>query len=508
MANNPIDIDVLIVGAGPVGLFLANECARRGLRFRIVEAKATQSEHSKALAIFPRTLEIFDMAGLAGPFLEVANRVTSVAMIAHGHTLAQMRFTPEESPYRFVAMVPQDVTEKLLAEHLRSVGGQVEYETTFVSATQQDDHVTATLDHKGERINLNARYVVGCDGAHSAVRHGMNLPFEGAEYENSYMLADIETNDVLPGDQLQLCPSELGPVAIFPMSATRRRIVAVVDQTLVNQAGGIQTNNRQADHKEAAAPSLQLVRQILAERAPKGFEARSLNWSAYFRIHHRQAARLQVGRMFIAGDAAHIHSPFGGQGMNTGLQDAWNLAWKLDLVLHGHGGDELLASYTAERRPVIKQVIETTNFMTKALGTPSKLAQLLRNAVIPMVSRLAPFQHAFVQRLSELGVAYKGSPMVEGAGERYFDDSLRGGNGIRSRFLLMINENADASTKDAASRITQSFSEIVDLRMRRDHGIALVRPDGYIAYSSRDESVAAFEQVKSLLERQTAMSAH
>ena len=145
----PNDTDVLIVGAGPVGLLLANECARRGLRFRLVEARASQSEHSKALAIFPRTLEILDMAGLAGPFLEAANRVTSVRVSTHGHTLAQMRFAPEESPYRFVAMVPQDVTERLLVEQLRRQGGSVEYETSFVSAVQHGDSVDATLDAQG-----------------------------------------------------------------------------------------------------------------------------------------------------------------------------------------------------------------------------------------------------------------------------------------------------------------------------------------------------------------------
>src|ERR1700722_11858367 len=152
MLNAAIDTDVLIVGAGPVGLFLANECARRGLTWRLVETRSAQSEHSKALAIFPRTLEIFDMAGLVGPFLEMANQVTSVAVITHGRTLARMRFTPEESPYRFVAMVPQDVTERLLVEELGRKGGTVEYETTFVSAVEQDNCVSVTLDRKGEPI--------------------------------------------------------------------------------------------------------------------------------------------------------------------------------------------------------------------------------------------------------------------------------------------------------------------------------------------------------------------
>src|SRR5215470_9504985 len=175
-----------------------------------------------------------------------------------------------------------------------------------------------------------------------------------------------------------------------------------------------------------------------------------MSWSSYFRIHHRQVSQMRVGRMFVAGDAAHIHSPFGGQGMNTGLQDAWNLVWKLDLCVRRHGNEELLESYAAERKPVIKHVIDVTHFMTKAMGTPSKLAQALRNTVIPLVSRLAPFQHAFVQNLSELGVAYRGSPIVEGAGKRYFDDSVRGGKGILSRFLLVLGNDAEASTTEAA----------------------------------------------------------
>ena len=178
MTYTATDTDILIVGAGPVGLFLANECARRGLRWRIVETRASQSEHSKALAIFPRTMEIFDMAGLVGPFLDAANRVTSVTVEASGHRLAHMRFVPEETPYPFVAMVPQNVTERLLAEHLQRAGGVIEYETTFVSAAEQDECVNVTLGRRGEPLQLRAAFVVGCDGARSTVRHLLNLPFE------------------------------------------------------------------------------------------------------------------------------------------------------------------------------------------------------------------------------------------------------------------------------------------------------------------------------------------
>ncbi len=478
--------DVLIVGAGPVGLFLANECARRGLRWRLIEARSEQSIHSKALAIFPRTLEIFDMAGVVAPFLEAANRVTSVAIMLPERSLAHIPFTPEESPYPFIAMVPQNVTEKLLADELRRRGGSIKYETTFVAADQQDDAVSVTIARQGKPVQLRASFVVGCDGAHSTVRQALGLAFQGGEYDASFMLADIETNQTLPADELQLCPSEFGPLAIFPMSAGRRRIVATIERP------------------EGDAPSLDLVQKILRQRAPRGIEARTLHWSSYFRIHHRNVAQMRVGRIFLAGDAAHIHSPFGGQGMNTGLHDVWNLAWKLDLALHGHGNERLLDSYSSERLPVIKQVIETTDFLTKVMGTANKFAQVLRNTVIPVVSGLAPFQHAFVQRLSELAVAYPGSPIVEGPGKRYFDNSMRGGKGISSRFLMMIDADRKSSTMEAAKHLFEPFRDIVEFRSSPNAGVTLVRPDGYIAYSRRNRDlVPALASARSLIECQT-----
>jgi 2-polyprenyl-6-methoxyphenol hydroxylase-like FAD-dependent oxidoreductase len=386
-------------------------------------------------------------------------------------------------------MVPQNVTEQLLVEGLRRQGGGVAYDTTFVAAEQQDDGVRVTVDHKGEPLTLSATFVIGCDGAHSTVRHLLHIPFEGAAYEASFMLADVQTNDLLPADELQLCPSAYGPVAIFPMSADRRRIVATIK------------------HPEGDAPSLDLVRQILGQRAPRRIEARALHWSSYFRIHHRHVTQLRVGRIFLAGDAAHIHSPFGGQGMNTGLQDVWNLVWKLNLFLHGHGNERLLNSYSAERLPVIKQVIATTDVLTKVMGTPNKVAQALRDTVIPLVSRLAPFQHAFVQRLSALGITYQGSSIVEGAGKRYFDDSVRGGKGILSRFLLVLGHDAESSTTEAAQRLCDSLNEIVELRSSRHPGIMLVRPDGYIAYATQSrDGVQALASLRAVLERQTEPS--
>jgi 2-polyprenyl-6-methoxyphenol hydroxylase-like FAD-dependent oxidoreductase len=170
---------------------------------------------------------------------------------------------------------------------------------------------------------------------------------------------------------------------MFPLSSTRRRVVATVR------------------NPGEEAPSLEAVRKALVQRAPFAIEAQSLLWSSYFRIHHRQVAQLNMGQIFVAGDAAHIHSPFDAQGMNTGLQDVWNLVWKLDFVMRSRGNQRLLDSYSAERRPVIKHVIDITDFMTRAMGTPSKIAQAVRDMIIPVASRLAPFQYGFVQVLSE-----------------------------------------------------------------------------------------------------------
>lgn len=482
----PNAVDILIVGAGPVGLFLANECARRNLRFRMIESRSGQSEHSKALAIFPRTLEIFDMAGLAPAFLEAANRVNSVAVMSHDHTLARIPFKPEHTPYPFVAMVPQNVTEKLLTEALMRRGGSVEYNASFVTLEQSGNVVSVTMDRDGAQETVQAAFVVGCDGAHSDVRKSLEIDLEGGDYEVPFMLADIETNQDLPANELQLCPSTQGPVAIFPMNATRRRIVATIE------------------HPEGDAPSLELVQRVLTQRAPREIEAHALYWSSYFRIHHRHAARLRTDRVFLAGDAAHIHSPFGGQGMNTGLHDAWNLIWKLEMALQGHGGEALLNSYSEERLPIITDVIETTDRLTRVMGTPNVLAQFLRDSLIPTVSRISAFRHAFVNRLSGLGVTYAGSPIVEGAGERVFEDFMQDGGLPTAQFLLILPDEASLEFRNSAKSLAAEFTHLLRIRTSPSQNLRLVRPDGYLAFSAATHAgERAVWSVRSFLRRIT-----
>jgi 2-polyprenyl-6-methoxyphenol hydroxylase-like FAD-dependent oxidoreductase len=253
---------------------------------------------------------------------------------------------------------------------------------------QHDDRVSVTLDRKGQQTTLEATFVVGCDGAHSTVRHLLNLPFEGAEYHDLFLLADVETNETLPASELQLCPSELGAFAIFPMSATRRRVIATIETA------------------EGDAPSLDLVRKVVSQRGPKDLEIRALRWSSYFHIHHRQVARLRVGRMFVAGDAAHIHSPAGGQGMNTGIQDAANLGWKLHHVLTGRAAPELLDSYDAERRPVAAHLIAFTSQLMQIATITEPDAAKLRNETLAAAAKVPGVTDWLARTLSQLDIGY------------------------------------------------------------------------------------------------------
>jgi 2-polyprenyl-6-methoxyphenol hydroxylase-like FAD-dependent oxidoreductase len=483
LKSRSTDLDILIVGAGPVGLFLANECVRRGLRSRIIEANSGQSLHSKALAIFPRTLEIFDMAGLAPDFLRLANRVRSVAAMSHDHALARIRFEPDDTPYPFISMVPQNVTEELLAQALERKGTEVEYNTRFFSMNESLDVVSVVIEKDGKQEQIRARYVVGCDGAHSAVRRSLGITLDGGEYDMPFMLADIETNQDLPADELQLCSSAHGPIAIFPMSATRRRVVATVERT------------------EGDAPTLEFTQRLLQQRAPKTLQAIKLYWSSYFRIHHRHAFQLRSGRVFLAGDAAHIHSPFGGQGMNTGLQDVWNLVWKLELAARGSGSEALLESYSEERVPMIEEVIEATDRLTKALGTPSTLAQLLRDSAIPILSRIPAFGHAIVERLSGLGLTYSGS-IIHNSGKRLLEDCMRDGQIADARFLLFVPKTTCQSFIETSRSIEASLNGLLAVYASRDERIRLVRPDGYIAFESESEGSGDESQlIRALLDK-------
>ncbi|WP_406090155.1 FAD-dependent monooxygenase [Streptomyces sp. NBC_01013] len=358
--------DVLIAGAGPVGLSAAAELRRRGVACRLVDRLPARLPYAKAVGIQPRTLEIWDRMGLVRTVLEAAVPMRGQLIHVNGSEVARIDLAlPPEVPYGFAAL-PQYETERILEEYVAGRGTVIERGTELLSFTQDADGVTARLRTAGGvEEEVRCRFLIGCDGAHSTVRKGLGLSFEGGAFAEEYMLADVVADWDLPSgygvrashtgedgstDDLLVC---------IPLpGAGRYRMSMLVPPEL---------STRPADGAEVAhgleggrVPQLSDIQAVVDRLAPTSAALSGMRWSSVFRISHRIVDRYGDGRVFVAGDAAHIHPPTGAQGMNTGIQDACNLAWKIALVVRGEAGSALLTSYDAERRPVGEEVVGRT----------------------------------------------------------------------------------------------------------------------------------------------------
>lgn len=384
---------VLVVGAGPVGLTLACELVRRGVKTRVVDACRVPADRSRALGVQARTLEALDAMGIAEVFVAAGRKIHGVNFYADGGRLAHVSTDDIDSPYSYILSLPQSETERLLGEHLVSLGAGVEREVTLAALAQDGDGVTATLTHAGGRSELaRVAWLVGCDGSHSAVRHALGLPFEGVPYEESFVLADVRIKWELPDDEAHAFISPDGAMAAFPLPKGLWRLVGEAD---------------------LAAPTVDDVARILRERGGPKATVTDGGWVAPFRIHRRIVPRYREGRVFVAGDAAHIHSPVGGQGMNTGMQDAYNLAWKLALVVAGAAREGLLDSYDAERRPIAASTLVGTDLATKVVTLRNPVAREVRNRLGAMLGGLEIVQKRLLAQASEIAVGYRGSPIVD-----------------------------------------------------------------------------------------------
>ncbi|MBS7541561.1 FAD-dependent monooxygenase [Ancylobacter oerskovii] len=365
---------MLIVGAGPVGLVLAAVLARQGLRARLVERLAAPSPYCRAIGITPRTLEVMDDLGLAGELVAAGLWLDGLRTLVHGYPARETENDFSDLPYAQLG-VPQYATERILAEHLARHGIGIERGVELVGLVQDGEGVEATFaDGSAARFS----HVVGCDGAHSAVRRALGIPFEGEAWPMAFMLGDVRIDWDLPRGRalFAIRPAPDAPpdffVAIPLPERGRYRVSMVAPERLwpsgEGGARGVE-HGILADRPGAALADLQEVADRLLPDPPA---LSDLRWSSIFRISMRLAARYGEGRVFIAGDACHIHPPTGGQGMNTGIQDAYNLGWKLAAVLRGGAGPELLASYEAERRPVAEEVIARTVEQSMSFGKPKK----------------------------------------------------------------------------------------------------------------------------------------
>ncbi len=466
---------VLIVGAGPVGLTLAAELARFGVRVRIIDRSPHPTKTSKALVIWSRTIELMDRMGCSQAFLGAGLRAVGASIRSGRDVLGHTGFEDIPSPYNFALMLPQSDTERLLNAHLGHLGVTVEREVELIGFSQTERCVEARLARAGEPEEVvEASWLVGCDGAHSTVRHTLGLAFEGVAQGDDWMLADVRLDGDAkpPPDEIATFLHRDGPFVIFPIPGGRARVVAAVGKTLAGET--------------RPEPTLSDVQAMADERAGGGFRVFDPVWLSNFRINERKVSEYSRGRVFVAGDAAHLHSPAGGQGMNTGMQDAFNLSWKLAMVIRGDAVPSLLDSYTPERSAVGDMVLRNTTRMTDMGTLAHPGAQTARNLVLRFMLGLHAIRERMATTMSEVDIAYASSPLSIGrhAGARLPPDQYAGpppGSGAAPRCVLFA---ADAGK---AAALTARFPHALDptSRMPPDPGkLLIVRPDSYIGLSA------------------------
>jgi 2-polyprenyl-6-methoxyphenol hydroxylase-like FAD-dependent oxidoreductase len=404
-----MDTEVLVVGAGPTGLMLALQLVRRGVRCTIIDRHSGPAQQSRAMAVHARTLEIYQQLGLAERAVELGCRGGGANIWAEGTWKARLPvgdIGAGVSAYPFVLMLGQDDNERLLGAELARSGVAIQWNTELLGVEQQPRSVTATVRQAdGTPRRVSVAFVAGCDGGHSTVRELNHIGFPGAPYEHTFFVADTVAAGPMRPDELNVYLWRDGFHLFFPMRGTNRwRVIGILPKSLRAQTG------------LTFADVMPHVRQ----ESGTALEFQQCLWFSTYRIHHRCAERFQNGRCFVLGDAAHVHSPMGGQGMNTGLQDAYNLAWKLALVVKGRANAALLETYETERMAVARRLLGSTDRAFRAIVAENWLGALLRKRVFARVAAFAMSrkrtQRIAFATLSQTGIAYRNSALSRTSG--------------------------------------------------------------------------------------------
>ena len=397
MSITPQNPDVVVVGAGPVGLVAAHELARRGIRVRIIDKLSKPTDESRAIAVHARSLDMFDRMGAIDDLVATGVKSTGMNMFAGDKKMFRVPLERVDSAFPYTLVTAQTETERVITDHLAALGVTVDRGLALTALTQDDDTVHLTLQRSDGTTELvDTSWVIGTDGGHSSVRHLVGTKLQGSFKGERFILGDVEVEPHFDNTNMYTYFSPDGPVVTLPMRGERVRFLAQI-----HDAPGTPLNLN---------PAKEQLQKIVDERIG-GVTITTPHWLTCFEIHHGQVPSYRHGRVFLAGDAAHIHSPAGGQGMNTGMQDAFNLCWKLALVIKGDAGDALLDSYHAERHPVGKRVIDFTSTLTK-IGTLKGVARIARNAIVRVVGNLPPAVRVMASNVEETNIAYKGSPAV------------------------------------------------------------------------------------------------
>jgi 2-polyprenyl-6-methoxyphenol hydroxylase-like FAD-dependent oxidoreductase len=488
---------VLIAGAGPTGLVLALWLDKLGVAVRIVDRTEGPATTSRALAVQGRTLELYRQLGLADAVIERGHKVPAVNLWARGEKAARIDFENVGqglTPFPFLLIFPQDEHEKLLVERLSAAGIEVERRTELVGFEDRGDGVVARLLGPGGEETCEAEYLAGCDGARSAVRHIVGAGFPGGDYRQVFYVADVEAAGASVNGELHVDLDEADFLAVFPLTASGHvRLVGLV-------------RDERAEHAE------DLTFADVSGRAIQNMKlaVKSVNWFSTYHVHHRVTDRFRAGRAFLLGDAAHIHSPAGGQGMNTGLGDAINLAWKLAWVLAGKAPDALLDSFEAERIGFARRLVATTDRAFSFATADGRMADLLRTRLAPLVlgtamSVEAVREFAF-RTVSQITLNYRGSPLSAGkVGDVHGGDRLPWTQGDEASAAIAMDWQVRSygGVSDALVR----WCDARGLALRQidwtpEHAAAglrqgafyLLRPDTYVALADDSGDPAVLER--------------
>jgi 2-polyprenyl-6-methoxyphenol hydroxylase-like FAD-dependent oxidoreductase len=465
---------VLIAGAGPVGLTLANELVRHGISVRIVDKSAARTDKSKALVLWSRTLELLDDAGYVRDFLSSGMPALGAQISTGTEIVARVSFDLVDSRFAYALMIAQSETERVLEERLATAGVTVERTVELTGFTDKGPFVEAVLTTAdGVRETIEADWLVGCDGAHSTVRHGLGFAFEGSTLQSHWALADGHIQGLAPADHLHIFWHRDGILAFFPIGGDRWRVIANLGPA--------------KDGETHPDPTLEEINLLTARRGSPGIVMSDPVWLAAFRINERKVRDYSRGRVFLAGDAAHIHSPAGGQGMNTGMQDAFNLAWKLALVIEGAAKPSLLDSYSPERTSVGHRVLKNAGRLTEAATLSNPLLQDVRNAIVRFAATFPHFQHKVADQLAELDIGYPDSPLTarnghtaQGArsGERWPHRLPEGAGGRKFTAI---------GPADVVAGLAAKFPKLIVAAPAGDpahmNALRLIRPDGYVGFA-------------------------
>ncbi len=514
-------LPVLIIGAGPTGLMMACELARHGIKFRIIDKKPEQTSCSNATWIQTRTIEILDHLGIVNRFLNIGHACNAINLYASGKHLLKIPLDQIDSTYPFVLMLPQSETEKLLNEYLKELKSHVERSLEFIEAAQEENKVISTIKHLDGKIEtITSDWLIGCGGMGSAVRSTGKFLFPGHDLPEQFLVADAKMSSSLSKNEIHVFfdkgaefPDKRTILAITPLKSNKYRITANV----------YQEGARKTLYSHEAT-------DIIRERSHGKYTVNDVSWISPFWIHSNIIDHMRDRLTFLAGDAAHNHSPVGGQGMNTGLQDAYNLAWKLALVIKGKAKSSLLDSYQSERYPVICKVVKQTEQLTN-MSLFDKTFSIKLHHFCDKISHDKKTEQKIVDQIEQLDIRYKNSPVIDyhecistkspRQGERAPDvlidqatrlyDHLRNTQHNILLFTgLSASNEAIEKIKETQQWLSKTYSDLIKIHIIltqklkdfknniidenaavhkrygvKNNAIFIIRPDNYIGYCSK-----------------------